>query len=150
MEKSSAKVWGSAIKSIQQLDIHEIVNFFWSCTKYCAVTQKPRVIFWKTFMVQQEEISNRTCFLKGLRGIMFLDNLPLSAHIKMHLTPSWSHLARQQQQVNTLWSRPADSSCECVCVCVCVLGGLDKHKLCSTLDWLKQKMLNPKNKYEYR
>ena len=78
---------------------------------------------WKTFMVQQEEISNSTCvffFLKGLCGIMFLDNLPLSAHIKMHLTPSWSHLASQQQPVNTLWSRPAHSSCECVCVCVCV------------------------------
>lgn len=71
-------------------------------------------------MVQQEEISNSTCFFfkKGLCGIMFLDNLPLSAHIKMHLTPSWSHLASQQQPVNTLWSRPAHSSCECVCVCV--------------------------------
>lgn len=42
--KSAAKVWGSAIKSIQQLDIHKIVNFIGSCTIYWAVTPKPRVI----------------------------------------------------------------------------------------------------------
>lgn len=44
--KSAAKVWGSAIKSIQQLDIHKI--FLSGLAQYIyiywAVTPKPRVI----------------------------------------------------------------------------------------------------------